>query len=66
MQSNYKDEPYVYHAKIIDILATCTIGKEGLYLSESKLRQVFSLKYLFELLGAPDSYSDAPQDLSVF
>ena len=46
-----KDEPYDYHSKLINVLAYTTIGKEGLALSESKLRNTLSLRYIFELLG---------------
>lgn len=34
-----RDEPYDYHAKLIEVLAFTTIGKEGLATSETKLRQ---------------------------
>jgi hypothetical protein len=50
-----KDEPYLYHAKAIEVLGMTTIGKEGMYLSEVKLRQEITLKYVFELLRNPDT-----------
>ncbi|EGR30411.1 MIR domain protein [Ichthyophthirius multifiliis] len=54
-QKQYEeDEPYVYHAKLLDVLAFTTIGKEGMYMSEQKLRQNINLKYVFELLSQKD------------
>lgn len=51
---NYADEPYEYHAHLIELLALTTIGKEGMIFSESRLRGVLSLHYLFFLLSQSD------------
>ena len=50
-----RDEPYIYHSKLIEVLAFTTIGKEGLALSESKLRGTLGLRYIFELLCQDDT-----------
>jgi hypothetical protein len=55
LHSRYKDEPYDYHAHLIELIAMTTIGKEGMYFSENKVRQTLHLKYVFELLSIPDS-----------
>jgi len=51
---HFKDEPFQYHSKLIELLALTTIGKEGMIFSESRLRSVLPLRYLFELLSSPD------------
>lgn len=32
------DQPYLYHSKLIEVLATTAIGKSGMQYSENKLR----------------------------
>jgi hypothetical protein len=56
-RGNYIDEPYDYHAKLIEVLAFTSIGKEGLYLSEAKLRGMLPLRYLLFLLKCKDNYT---------
>ena len=46
----YQDEPYLYHAKLIEVLYTAAIGKDGMYINEAKLRSTINLKYLLDLL----------------
>ena len=53
----FKDEPYVYHAKLIELLACCTIGKDGLLQGETKLKQLIVTKYIFEILLQPDNFT---------
>ena len=48
--SSYLDEPYVYHAKLIEVLASCTIGKDGLLHSENILKQLITFRYIMELM----------------
>ncbi|CAD8111133.1 unnamed protein product [Paramecium sonneborni] len=55
---NYKDEPYDYHAKFIEVCAQCTIGKEGLLSSENKLKAQITFKYVMELLLEKDEFSE--------
>lgn len=54
---NFKDEPYGYHAKLIEILASCTIGKEGLLHAENKLKSLITFRYIMELLLQPDGFT---------
>lgn len=35
-----------------------TIGKEGMYMSEQKLRSQITLRYVFDLLSTPDTMTD--------
>lgn len=53
--ANYKDEPYKYHAKLIDVLSITAVGKEGLYTNERRLRSQISLKYALEILALEDN-----------
>ena len=53
--SNFKDEPYYYHAKLVEVLASCTIGKEGLLQSENKLKALITFTYIMELLLEEDN-----------
>ena len=53
---NYLDEPYIYQAKLIEVLYNCTIGKEGMLQNETRLRSLISLKYSLEILKSPDSF----------
>lgn len=58
---HYKDEPYIYHAALIEVLFTCSIGKEGMLQNESRLRTIIPLKYALEILSVPDEFSDNDQ-----
>ena len=53
---NYLDEPYIYHARLLEVLYNCTIGKEGMLQNETRLRSIISLKYALEVLTAPDKF----------
>ncbi|EGR27925.1 MIR domain protein [Ichthyophthirius multifiliis] len=55
---NEKDEPYFYHAKLIEMLSLTAAGKEGTYMNEQKLKQNLSLKYVFQLLREKDDLSE--------
>lgn len=52
----YSDEPFNYHAKLLEILYNCTIGKEGLLNNETRLRGIIQLRYVFEMLSAEDTF----------
>jgi len=45
------DEPYVYHAKLIEILSLTGVGKKGVNNNEAKLRNFLSINYIFDLLN---------------
>lgn len=53
----YKDEPYEYHAKLVKMLYYTCVGKSGVYINEVKVRKLFKLKYIFEVLNRPDSFT---------
>ena len=54
-KDTYRDQPFIYHARLLDIL-TCTIqGTESFNVSKAKLRSLFSFGYLLELIANPDS-----------
>lgn len=55
LNPNYKDEAYLYHAKLIDVLAMTAVGKEGLYTNEIKLRSQINLKYALDILILDDN-----------
>jgi len=48
------DEPYYYHAELIDLLGVTALGKEGLILNEVRLRSTMELGYFLELLCQED------------
>ncbi len=57
-KDTYRDQPFIYHAKLLSIL-TCTIqGTESFNVSKAKLRGLFSFGYLLELIANPDSMVD--------
>jgi hypothetical protein len=58
-ETKYLDEPYEYHAKLLEVLAFATYGKDGLFYSEKRLRNVITLKYCVFLLSQPDEFSDS-------
>lgn len=60
---NYRDEPFEYHAKFIQVCAACTIGKEGLLSSENKLKAQLTFKYIMELLLADDLFTNNVQQV---
>lgn len=53
----YRDEPYAYHARFVEVCAACSIGKEGLLSSENKLKAQITFKYIMELLLCKDQFS---------
>ena len=57
VKHNFLDEPYNYHAKLVEILASCTIGKEGLLHAENKLKSLITFRYIMELLLQPDTFT---------
>lgn len=54
----YHDEPYAYQSKLLQVLFITSIGKDGMYFNESKLRGLFKLPYFMELLMRPDNYTE--------
>lgn len=48
------DQPFLYHSKIIEVLLQTTVGEESFKLNSPKLKNVFKLGYLIELLLEPD------------
>ena len=59
----YKDEPYLYHSKLIELLAICTTGKDGMLQGETKLKQLIVSKYIFEILLQPDTFTKNDQEV---
>jgi hypothetical protein len=53
-KQNEEDEPYDYHAKLIEVLSNCTTGKESFAFAETKLRAVLPINYIFKLLMMDD------------
>jgi hypothetical protein len=58
MSSNYKDIPFAYHVKLLQVLYTTAIGKEGMYLNEMKLRTVMNLKEILDILIMKDKMTE--------
>ncbi|CAD8210359.1 unnamed protein product [Paramecium octaurelia] len=48
---DYKHQPYKYHCKLIDLLLQTTQGEESYKLNTPKLKQIFSLGYLVNLVA---------------
>lgn len=49
-KEGYLDEPYEYHAKLLEIFALSADGSSGVYLTEMKCQKFLSIEYLFKLL----------------
>lgn len=47
---NYKDEPVLYHCKVIESLAYCSYGTGNIYLTEAKCQKIFKISTIFEAL----------------
>lgn len=62
-QAKIKDQPYLYHATILEILLQTTAGDEGAKLNSQKIKSLFQLHYLLELLIKPDDMLLNPHDL---
>ncbi|EAR92909.2 zinc finger, C2H2 type family protein (macronuclear) [Tetrahymena thermophila SB210] len=61
-QIHPNDEPYMYHSKLLQVLGMTTIGKEGMYMSEQKLRSQITLRYVFDLLSTVDNMTDCKEE----
>jgi inositol 1,4,5-triphosphate receptor type 1/inositol 1,4,5-triphosphate receptor type 3 len=35
---HYRDEPFIYHTRLLEVLYNCTIGVEGMLQNETRLR----------------------------
>ena len=55
--SMYGDQPYSYHAKLLEVLKMTSRGIEGFNRNNARLRKTFSLKYLLELMLETDGLS---------
>lgn len=53
-----QDEPYVYQAKLLSVLARCGWGSEQVYLNEVKLQKFLDMRRLFELLRRSQDESE--------
>ena len=54
----YQDEPYGYHSKMLRLLTYSCAGKSGVYVNELKIRDLFSLEYLVNILFFEDSMTE--------
>ena len=63
--SMYGDQPYIYHAKLLEVLKMTSRGVEGFNRNNARLRKTFSLKYLLELMLEPDGLSKRFSDNSI-
>lgn len=51
------DEPFYYHAELLNLLSMTAAGKEGLVLNEIRLRSAIDFTYLISLLLEPDEFT---------
>lgn len=51
---NYKDVPFEYHSRLIQILSKCGIGVNGMYMTEAKCQKIIPLKIVFKILTLCD------------
>ena len=47
---DYYDEPYTYHAALLDVLAKCGYGVTGMYFNEAKCQNIIKLSNIFNIL----------------
>lgn len=52
---HYKDEPFVYHSILIEVLTLCGQGTSGVYLTEAKCQKIISLNQIFQLLNSDET-----------
>ncbi|CAD8066638.1 unnamed protein product [Paramecium sonneborni] len=50
------DQPYLYHSEILQVLLATIIGEESFKINSPKLKKLFKLHYLLELLLQPDDF----------
>ena len=55
--SEYSDEPYAYHATLLDVLAQCGFGVTGMYFNEAKCQNIIRLSIVFKILFAAEDKS---------
>lgn len=53
----YEDQPFLYHAKLFDMLKLCGYGTERVYLNEAKCQKAIPLSTLFDLLEKAEDTS---------
>ena len=46
----YRDEPFDYHAALLNVLSKCGLGVTGMMLNELKCQHIISLKNIFKIL----------------
>ena len=46
----YLDEPYAYHASLLEVLAQCGFGVTGMYFNEAKCQNIVRLSTVFTIL----------------
>jgi hypothetical protein len=54
----YYDEPYRYHAKILRLFTYACAGKSSVVVNEVKVKNLFKLSYLLEILTYQDALTD--------
>jgi hypothetical protein len=54
-ESLFGDQPYFYHAKLLQIFILARKEVQGFNLNNARIRKVYDLSYIFYLLSEPDS-----------
>jgi hypothetical protein len=54
----YQDQPYKYHAKILRLMTYACAGKSSVFVNEVKVRNLFKLQYLLDILTLTDAMTD--------
>lgn len=57
----YSDEPYRYHAKVLRMLTYACAGKSNVVVNEVKVRNLFKLSYLLEIMNMKDAFTDSDE-----
>ena len=55
-QDTYRDEPFIYQAKLLEVLLMTTKGSNLMNIALNKLKKVFEVSYLIEILIEEDSF----------
>lgn len=55
-KDTYRDEPFLYQRKLLEVLLTTTKGANNMSLAVNKLKKTFSVGYLVEILTEPDAF----------
>ena len=62
---DYVDEPYDYHAVLLEVLAKCGFGVTGMYFNEAKCQNIVTLNNIFKILINAEQDDSNFKDLKI-